>query len=79
MHHIIPINAQEDFPNVNIDIPENVVCLCPSCHREIHNGRDSKEMMIKLFDSRKDILIAKGISLNIEKMCEYYGIDKNEK
>ena len=39
VHHIIPINAQEDFPNVNIDIPENVVCLCPSCHREIHNGK----------------------------------------
>lgn len=78
VHHIVPLNAQGDFPNVNIDIPENVVCLCPSCHREIHNGKDSQTKIIELFNLRKDALITKGIHLSIEKMFEYYGIGDEE-
>ena len=27
-HHIIPMNAQKDFKNVNIDRVENILCLC---------------------------------------------------
>ena len=73
-HHIIPINAQDDFPNINIDIPENVVCLCPSCHREVHNGQNSKEKIVELYNLRKDILLTKGISISIDKLLEYYGV-----
>lgn len=71
-HHIIPINAQSYFPNVNIDIPENVICLCPSCHREIHNGENANELVTKVFNLRNDKLKEKGINIEIEKLLEFY-------
>ena len=37
-HHLIPMKAQKDFGDKNIDIPENIVGLCPNCHRAIHNA-----------------------------------------
>lgn len=76
VHHIIPINAQNDFPNINIDIPENVVCLCPSCHREIHNGQASEEKIIELFNLRKNALSRKGLLLSNNDLLKYYGIIK---
>lgn len=71
-HHIIPINAQDEFPDTNIDIPENVVCLCPSCHREIHNGKDAKSKIVELFEQRKEKLAEKGISVDIDKLLSFY-------
>lgn len=76
VHHIIPINAQSDFDPINIDIAENMVCLCPSCHREIHNGQNSKDKIIEIFNSRKEKLERKGIVLSggIDQLLNYYGI-----
>ena len=34
-HHIIPL-AKE-----GLDIPANVVCVCPNCHRRLHSGEYS--------------------------------------
>lgn len=70
-HHIIPINAQGEFQN-NIDIPENVVCLCPSCHREIHNGKEAKNKIVELFEQRKDKLSEQGINVDVEKLLSFY-------
>ena len=71
-HHIIPVNAQESFPNINIDIPENVVCLCPSCHREIHNGENASELIVKLYNLGKDKLKEKGINISVEELLGFY-------
>lgn len=73
VHHIIPMNAQGDF-DVSVDVVENLVCLCPSCHREIHNGMNSEEKIVELFNSRKSKLSEKGITLEIEDLLGYYGI-----
>ena len=45
-HHIVPMAMQHDAKKHNkrivLDRVENIVCLCPNCHRQIHHG-DIKE------------------------------------
>jgi hypothetical protein len=38
VHHIVTL-AEDGF-----DTPDNVACLCPSHHREIHHGRNAEEL-----------------------------------
>ena len=35
-HHLIPMKEQKNYLNVNIDRTENIICLCPTCHKAIH-------------------------------------------
>ena len=74
-HHLIPISVCKDF-SVNIDIPENIVCLCPSCHREVHHGEEAKRIITELYEERKEPLEKKNIRLNggLEQLLDYYGI-----
>ena len=48
-HHAIPMHAQEDFEH-SIDVPENIVALCPNCHRKVHlsNVETKNEIVHKL-------------------------------
>lgn len=77
-HHLIPISVCGDF-SVNIDVPENIVCLCPSCHREIHHGSNSEQMVIELYEERKEALEKKNIKLRdgLKQLLSYYGIKKD--
>ena len=34
-HHIIPISLQDSFLH-NLDIENNIIPLCPNCHKAIH-------------------------------------------
>lgn len=36
-HHIIPLRYQNRF-DFNLDIVENLIALCPNCHKAIHHG-----------------------------------------
>jgi len=53
-HHLIPMKAQKDFPGQNLDRVENIVALCPTCHKAVHYG--TREEIIKhlkpLYDDR---------------------------
>ena len=73
VHHIIPMNAQGNFES-NIDIADNMVCLCPSCHREVHHGKNAKEKVLSLYKTRREILSEKGISVDEDELLEFYGI-----
>ena len=61
------MNAQDHF-DVNIDIAENMVCLCPSCHREVHNGKDCKDKILSLYKSRRENLSEKGIAVDDDEL-----------
>lgn len=39
-HHIIPVSLGSQF-SVQLDVMENVVCLCPLCHRAIHHAESA--------------------------------------
>ena len=56
-HHIIPMFKQADyrFEHINLDVPENVVALCPICHLKLHRGinKDIKDVLNKIYKDRK--------------------------
>ncbi|MEH2550743.1 5-methylcytosine-specific restriction protein A [Bradyrhizobium sp. AZCC 2262] len=37
-HHLVPMQCQDQF-EVSLDVPENIVALCPGCHRKFHHAR----------------------------------------
>ena len=71
-HHVIPMRKQGDFPEINLDQPENVVSLCPNCHRQIHNGEaDSRVTVAEQLAKNKQVeLKTIGIDLPIKKIVE---------
>jgi len=74
-HHLIPMEFQADFEH-SIDVPENVISLCPTCHRAFHFSEKSSqsELIDKFFDQRKDALIGRGLSLTMVQLKKYYGL-----
>ncbi len=72
-HHLIPMNAYDDF-EFSIDIPENIISLCPNCHRLIHHGEEQKvnEILITFFDLRISGLIDRDINLSKKDLLRYY-------
>ncbi len=78
-HHLIPYtinNAErimEEFKR-NIDCVENIVSLCPNCHRLIHLGKEKhkKEILEILYNRQKEKLDNIGIKISFEKLWEMY-------
>ena len=75
-HHLIPIAYQALFTN-GIDVVENVVALCPVCHRCIpffsSNILSNKEMVFGINEQRKSILTH--LYKNSEEKLYRVGID----
>lgn len=72
-HHLIPLSAQSDF-KYSLDIAENIVALCPNCHRAIHLAEGSiKNHMLNIFYAeRYQQLSDKGIDISFHKLLFYY-------
>lgn len=72
-HHLIPIQYQEQFEN-SLDIHANIVSVCLVCHKKIHHGlfEDKKEVLEKLFNSRRERLIKGGINISLDELYSYY-------
>lgn len=45
-HHLIPMKAQKDFIDKNLDRLENIVGLCPICHAAVHHGTLNEKIRI---------------------------------
>lgn len=78
-HHLIPCtpsNSQYywDKDKVNIDCIENIVCICPTCHRRIHFGSDAdkREVIEKLYEVKKAELERARIMIGLEELIELY-------
>ena len=78
-HHLIPCTASntERFWSKNrrnIDCLENVICLCPTCHRRIHFGsRVEKDTIIRnLYNKRKSSLQIVGLHISIDELMTLY-------
>ena len=72
-HHLIPMKAQRDF-NQNLDVFENIVCLCPLCHKAIHNAnKEGKlEILTRLYNYKKKALREAGINISLEDLYNNY-------
>lgn len=80
-HHLIPCNPGnfekywERFSR-NIDCFENIVSLCPTCHRRIHYGSEAErtEVIDKLYDVQAERLKAAGIAISLKELRELYNV-----
>ncbi|WP_417441323.1 MrcB family domain-containing protein [Idiomarina sp.] len=72
-HHLVPLSYQDDF-TFNIDVPENIVALCPTCHRLLHHGggKELIEAIEALFVIRKTGLEHRGLHISREQLISLY-------
>lgn len=78
-HHLIPVANQENVWNryhKNIDCVENLVSLCPNCHKAFHYGtKEVKSRMIEtLFNSISHKYRAIGLNIPLEEIKRLYGV-----
>lgn len=71
-HHIVPLSAQDDFPDVNLDREQNIVSLCSHCHNLLHYGKEFEIILKPLFEDRKELLAKIGIDITYDKLLSYY-------
>jgi len=74
-HHLIPMEFQDDFID-SIDVPENIICLCPNCHRAFHNSIEAvkNELIAKFYENRKALLEDRGIIITLDQLKASYKI-----
>lgn len=72
-HHLIPISQQGLF-QTSLDVVENVVALCATCHRMLHFGveKDRREILISLLNKRRQRLIGSSINVKPGDFLKYY-------
>ena len=73
-HHVIPMKAQKDFPNDTLDIVDNIVALCPNCHKKVHHGveGDVKDVLSKIYTPTRISRLSKfGIS-DVDSLYDTY-------
>lgn len=72
-HHLIPMQFQDNF-KYSLDVPENIIALCPNCHRAIHYANEDvkKEMLSIFLREREDGLNKRGIKIQEELLVELY-------
>jgi predicted HNH restriction endonuclease len=53
-HHIIPMKYQKHFIPFNLDRTDNIIALCPTCHRCIHHGNlnDKLPLLKFIYDTK---------------------------
>jgi 5-methylcytosine-specific restriction protein A len=75
-HHLIPMEFQGDF-SISIDVPENIISLCPTCHRAFHNSivSNQENLIAKFHAMRYSKLKEREIKITKEKIFEYYKIE----
>ena len=69
-HHLVWMSRQSRFA-CNLDVPSNVVCLCPQCHRFLHSGVKSeiRQALNRLYQLRADSLSKAGIAKSFDEFA----------
>lgn len=78
-HHLIPVCFQKevwDKYHINIDCVENLVSLCPTCHKAIHYGTKEvqRKMITELFTRCAPKYKAVGLNITLEEIFKFYKI-----
>jgi len=78
-HHIVPMNRQQEYyfdSSINLDIPNNIVPLCPNCHCQIHLGSRQARLKIisELYVRNKAKLLSFNPNLTLAILASYYNI-----
>ncbi len=69
-HHIIPISLNDSFQE-NLDCEENIISLCPNCHKAIHLATNEykENLLIYILENNKKF---NKFNLSLEDMKEIY-------
>jgi len=72
-HHLIPLQFQDKF-EYSLDVPENILSLCPNCHRAMHHGKtDFRRPLLKRFyKERIQGLLSRELALSLKDLIGYY-------
>ena len=78
-HHLIPCTVENSkmFSKISkLDREENIVCICPNCHRAIHygDGKTKKKLITKLLNTQKLRLDSVGLTITLDKLLSLYNI-----
>jgi len=75
-HHLIPMVEQKNYPTINIDRVNNIVALCPNCHKALHYAENTYRVskLLKLFTKRKCYFKDFGIVLTKSSFLKMYNI-----
>lgn len=73
-HHLIPIGVQGSFGQP-LDTIHNIFCLCPYCHRAVHNAEDSvaRNILTGLAEKRP---VLKKFGLSVPELFGLYAVEK---
>lgn len=68
--------SYQDLFEYTIDFADNIICLCPICHRKIHAATDEvkKEMILKFFNQRQHLYPKYGIKVDAHSLLSMYSI-----
>ena len=74
-HHLIPMSKQDAF-ECDIDVPQNILSLCPNCHKKIHLSEDiaKRDILKKAYDMKRHQLPERGIDIDSKTLFEIYNI-----
>lgn len=72
-HHLIPMAKQDGF-EFSLDVPANVVALCPSCHSKVHRGHKGSRapLLLKLYQFRAKRLEDSGLKIDARTLLAMY-------
>lgn len=75
LHHLIPMGVQRYFAN-DLDRIENIISLCPNCHRAIHHSDDDRkaEMIELIYKKTEDQLKEVRIEITLSDLKAAYKI-----
>ena len=75
-HHLIPMGLQNDFKK-SLDTVHNVFCLCPYCHRAVHQATEpvSKKILGTLAEQRP---VLNEYSLSLNDLFGLYAVETIE-
>lgn len=72
-HHLFPMSRQPGFP-VSLDVPENIMALCPTCHRLLHHGivAEKRPLLTGFYRQRSTGLKGRGIAASLQDLIACY-------
>jgi 5-methylcytosine-specific restriction protein A len=74
-HHLVPFSQQKNFA-YSLDVEENIVALCPTCHKLLHYGTAKEQFspLKALLHTRHALLRNRGIEVTFNQLKEMYRV-----
>ena len=72
-HHLIPLRYHNEF-KFSLDVPANIISLCPNCHRKLHFGQleEIQSLLKFLLTNRIKRLSNCSLEVSLNKLKIFY-------